>query len=337
MASGRIRRTARRGIVAAVLGWLGVAVTAVVMAPGASAADSATVRIDDVTPPAVSVDADGTVTFVNAIGPDTVSVRLPIVGGASATVHRDVAVTFFGDKRSLATGRSTSWTFPKTTTGSITYTVRIVPESGLTTAVADQVVKAVKATLKDGGAPVTVPYVVQTILPDLPNLPSVNVPELPSVEVPDLPVDAPVGGGDDTNGGDTGGGGTAERPAPLDAEQYTYGDGGAAPQMQATDSGADRAFDPSRFRSTGGSAGAGDGGTGSGSGGLAGSYDGASVPVFGRLDGMNGIGGDAGEELAGSAATAPALPAAALAAVIAMATATAALVRTHQARRSSRR
>jgi hypothetical protein len=347
MADGRIRRSARRGIAAAVLGWLCAAAASVVLAPGASAASSVTVTIDDVTPPVASVDADGRVTFINAIKPDTVSVSVPALGllpaqKATATVYRDVAVTFFGDERTLATGKSTSWTFPKTTRGSITYTFRIVPQSGLPAAVADQVVPLVRTTLEDDGAPVTVPYVVQTILPDLPNLPSVNVPELPAIEVPDvsgcgdLPtVDDPVGGGNDTTGG-PGGGGSADGPRSIDGDLYTYGDA-AAPQMNAVDSGAARAFDPSRLASSTGSADAPSrSGGGSGAGGLAGAYDGASVPVFGELAGVDGLDDQSVDEVA-SGSTAPGLPASALAAVIALAAVTAALVRTASAQRASRR
>ena len=352
MADGRIRRNARRGIAAAVLGWLCVAAASVVLAPGASADDSVSVTIDDVTPPLASVDAGGRVTFVNAIKADTVSVSVPSIGvlpaqKASATVHRDVAVTFFGDKRTLTTGKSTAWTFPQTTNGSITYTFRIVPQSGLAAPVADQVVSLVRATLDGGGTPVTVPYVVQTILPDLPNVPSVGVPELPAIEVPDPtggqpPVDDPVArpDDDDTTGGNGAGdgGGSGDGPESIDGDIYSYGNG-ASPQMKAVDSAAARAFDPAGFAPSAGSAGAATSGAGGG-GGVAGAYDGASVPVFGQLAGIDGTSLDdeaAGEELATSGAGAPAMPAAALAAVIALATATAALVRTHQDRRTSRR
>ena len=109
--------------------------------------------------------------------------------------------------------------------------------------------------------------------------------------------------------------------------------------MSPADAGAAAAFDPSRFSAGSDSFGSG-GGSGSGSGGLPGGYDGASVPVFGELAGLNGAELDeesSGEELASSAATAQTLPAAALAAVVALATATAALVRTHQAQRTSKR
>ena len=344
MAGGRIRRSARRGIAAAALGWLGVAAVSVVMAPGASADSSVTVTIDDVTPPLASVDPGGKVTFVNAIKSDTASVSVPALGllpaqKASATVYRDVAVTFFGDERKLATGKSTSWTFPQTTNGSITYTFRIVPESGLAAPVADQVVALVKKTLDNGGTPVEVPYVVQTIAPDLPNLPSVNVPELPSIEVPDVTggdqpeVEVPVPGGEDGTTGGGGGGGSVTGPDPIDGDIYTYGDG-SAPQGGALDSAASRAFDPSRFGSSSGSAGGSSGGSFvGGGGGTAGTYDGASVPVFGQLAGVDGESLDDRSAEQAAPGTGQALPAAALAAVVALATVVAGLVNTHRAAR----
>src|SRR5215207_7862190 len=97
MATGRIRRSARRGLAAAVLGWLGVAAFSVLMAPSASAAPSATVEIRNFTPPAASVDKGGTVTFVNQIpAQNKGGITIPLVGSLSATVHTDVAVNFFG-------------------------------------------------------------------------------------------------------------------------------------------------------------------------------------------------------------------------------------------------
>jgi hypothetical protein len=349
MVTGRIRRSARRGIAAAVLGWLCVAAASVVLAPSASAAPSATVEIRNVTPPAASVDKGGTVTFVNKIpAQNKGGISIPLVGSVSATVFTDVSVAFFGQTRTLATDQSAKWTFDApATTGTITYTYRIVPQSGLAAGVADQVVDRVAATLP--ALPAPTPYVVQTIAPDLPNAPSVNVPQLPTIEVPDptgggAPIETPVdpGTGEGATGGGGGGVGPATGPDPIDGDIYTYGAGGAAPQMKAIDSAAARAFDPARFTPTGGSADAlAAGGSGAGGGGgVAGSYDGASVPVFGQLAGLDGAQLDdqaAGEELATSGATAQTLPAAALAAVIALATATAALVRTHQAHRTARR
>src|SRR5438270_14036580 len=74
MVSGRIRRSARRGVAAAVLGWLGVAALSVAMAPAATAASAYTVHITDLTPPVASVDQGGKVTFINEIPDKTVQV-----------------------------------------------------------------------------------------------------------------------------------------------------------------------------------------------------------------------------------------------------------------------
>src|SRR5690349_14515299 len=133
MATGRIRRRAWRGIAVAVLGWLCAAVAAVLLAPTASAAPSATIEIRNVTPPAASVDAGGTVTFVNKIpAANKGGVSMPPVGSFSATVYTDVAVTFFGQRRPLQLNQSASWTFKNpATTGTIEYTYRIVPQAGL--------------------------------------------------------------------------------------------------------------------------------------------------------------------------------------------------------------
>ena len=347
MASGRIRRSARRGIAVAVLGWLAVAAFSVLMAPSASAAPSATVTIQNVTPPAVSVDQGGTVTFVNGIpAQNKGGISIPLAGTFSATVYTDVAVNFFGENRPLQPGQSTAWTFnDAATTGTITYTYRIVPQSGLAAAVANQVVNTVAASLPP--LPVPTPYVVQTILPDVPNLPGANIPQLPTVTVP-LPsapevVDpnnptVPVDPTDPTNPG--GPAPTGPAPEGIPGSQYNYDIGGGAPNLSPVDTAAAAAFDPSRFFVPGESLGGVDGGSGSGegAGGTTGNYDGAAVPVFGQLAGLDSAALDeeaaAQSEAAGGSA--PALPAAALAAVVALAAVTAALVRTHQAQRESR-
>ena len=347
MATGRIRRSARRGIAAAVLGWLGVALFAILLAPGASAAPSATVEIRNVTPPAVSVDKGGTVTFVNAIpAQNKGGISIPLVGSVSATVHTDVAVSFFGQNRPLQTGQSTAWTFnDPATTGTITYTYRIVPQAGLAADVANQVVNTVASQLP--ALPAPTPYVVQTIV-QTPPLPSVNLPQLPQVQVQVPPLPGTGGTPTDPNTGlPVPGGTTGTNPTPTGGtvpapgSGYTYDTGIGAPRLSPSDIGAAAAFDPSRYfvpgSSLGGADRAGSGASG-GAGGLPGSYDGASVPVFGQLAGLDGSGLD--EESAATAsnssATAPALPAAALAAVVALAAVTAALVRTHQASRARR-
>jgi hypothetical protein len=346
METGRIRRSARRGIAVAVLGWLGVATASVLMAPGASAAPNATVEIRTVTPPAVSVDKGGQVTFVNKIDSYSTGIDLGLVGSFTATVNTDVSVTFFGQKRDLTAGRSTAWTFDDpATTGTITYTYRIVPQAGLAAAVANQVVAGVAAALP--ALPAPTPSVVQTLVP-LPNLPSANLPQLPQVSVPlppvpgaqpppvDAPVVPPVDGGSVTQPPAAGG-----PPAEgIPGTQYTYETGAGAAQMAPADTVAASAFDPSRYyvpgRSLGGPDRA-DGVAGSGSGGVAGSYDGASVPVFGQLAGLDDAAlDDRSAEEAAAESPAPTLPAAALAAVVALAAVFAALVRTHQASRAPR-
>ena len=340
MATGRIRRSARRGIAAAMLGWLGIVGAAVVMAPGASAAPSATIEIRNVTPPAASVDPGGRVTFVNKIPAENRGgISAPLVGSVSATVFTDVSVTFFGQRRDLQPEQSAAWNFSApATTGQIAYTYRIVPEAGLTATVANQVINTVAGQLP--ALPAPIPYVVQTLAPGVPNLPSVNIPQLPTVTVPPLPgsgtppqppltpgpedppVDQPGGGGPTLAG--------ASGPA------YTYGSGAGVPRMAPSDVAAAAAFDPNRFYVPDKSLGGVDR---AGSGGMAGSYDGASVPVFGQLAGLDGSSLDesaAAEEAAASSPGAQTLPAAALAAVVALVAVTAALVRTHQASRSSR-
>ena len=349
MATGRIRRSARRGLSVAVLGWLGVAAFSVLMAPSATAAPSATVEIRNVTPPAASVDKGGTVTFVNQIpAQNKGGIDLgPLVGTFSATVYTDVAVNFFGQNRGLQTGQSTAWTFnDPATNGTITYTYRIVPQAGLTAAVANQVVNTVASQLP--ALPAPVPYVVQTIAPAVPNLPSVNLPQLPQVSVPALPLPggtAPIPGAPPatipgTPPGETQPGGPAPQGLPGG---YQYDPGIGAARLSPSSVAAAAAFDPSRYYVPGSSLGGPDrndnGGSANGSGGVAGGYDGASVPVFGQLAGLDGSGLDeqnAQEAASSSANGSPALPAAALAAVVALAAVTAALVRTHQASRSSK-
>jgi hypothetical protein len=337
MATGRIHRSARRGIAAAMLGWLGVAGAAVLLAPAASAAATATVEIRTATPPATSVDAGGTVTFVNKVDSYATGANLGALGSFGATVNTDVSVTFFGQRRDLQVNQSAAWTFSApVTTGQITYTYRIVPAAGTPAAVANQVVGTVAAGLP--ALPAPTPHVVQTLAPAVPNLPSKNLPPLPQVDVPlppgsPPPVQGPGPGPEDDPPADPDGDGTVD--SGLAGIGYTYGDGGGAPRMSPSDAVAAAAFDPSRFYVPGRSLGGADR---AGSGGMAGSYDGASVPVFGQLAGLDGTALDeeSAEEAAASGPAAQTLPAAALAAVVALAAVTASLVRTHQASRASR-
>jgi hypothetical protein len=342
METGRIRRSARRGLAVAVLGWLAVAAMAVLAAPSASAAPQETVEIMNFTPPVKSVDKGGQITFVNKIpAQNRGGISISPLVSVSATIYTDVSVTFFGQKKDLQTDQAAAWKFTDpATAGSITYTYRIVPQAGLAAAVASQVVNTVAASLPP--APVNVPYVVETLVP-LPTLPGVNVPQLPqvNVQVPTLPggpgtPTPPV----DPPGGPTPGGPTSPPVNGIDGNQYTYTTGGVGPQLSPANVAAASAFDPSRLTLAGSSAGGSGSGTGSsgGSGGLAGGYDGAAVPVFGQLAGLDGSALDdrSAQRDASSATPAQTLPAAALAAVVALAAVTAALVRTHQASRASR-
>jgi hypothetical protein len=342
MATGRIRRSARRGIAVAVLGWLAVAAMAVLGTPSASAAPQETVEIMNFTPPVKSVDKGGQITFVNKIPTQNRGgIALSPLITASATIYTDVSVTFFGQKKDLQFGQSAAWAFnDPATAGSITYTYRIVPNVTLAAPLVTQLVNTVAASLPP--APVNVPYVVETLVP-LPTLPGVNLPQLPqvNVQVPTLPGTTtptpPVGG---VTAPPAAGGTTPTPVAGIGGNQYTYETGGVGTQLAPAGVAAGPAFDPSRLAlAGGGSSGSGRGSSGStGSGGLAGGYDGASVPVFGQLAGLNGSGLDdkSATRDASSATPAQTLPAAALAAVVALAAVTAALVRTHQASRASR-
>lgn len=343
MATGRIRRNAGRGLAVAVLGWLCAAAAAVVLAPTASAAPAATIEIRNVTPPAASVDSGGTVTFVNRIpAQNKGGISVPPVGSVSAIVFTDVAVTFYGERRPLLLDQSTAWPFTDpATTGTIEYTYRIVPQAGLPAPVATQVINTVAASLPP--LPVPAPYVVQTIAPAVPNLPSVNLPQLPQVTVP-LPDVLPGGtpGALPTPGAGPTQQTPGQRPVPQGIAGTPYEYTVDAPQQVVpVNAAAAAAFDPSRYYVPGQSIGrrdAGSGGSIGGSGGQPGSYDGASVPVFGQLAGLNNAALDqqAAERAAAAGRAAQTLPAAALVAVLALAAVTAALVRTHQATRSPR-
>jgi hypothetical protein len=349
MSSGRIRRSARRGLAVAVLGWLGVAALSVLTASSASAAPRETVEIMNFTPPVKSVDKGGAITFVNKIpAQNKGGISIPLVGSVSATVFTDVSVTFSGQKKDLQTDQSASWTFnDPATAGSITYTYRIVPQAGLAAAVANQVVNTVAAGLPP--APVNVPYVVETLVP-LPTLPGANLPQLPQVNVPvpslpNLPGAQPGTVVPVTPAGPVGATPPAAAPGGstvpgFDGPQYQYETGGVGPQLSPANAVAASAFDPSRYYVAATSL---DGvnrsnGSSSGAGGVAGTYDGASVPIFGQLGGLDGnaLDDQSAQKTAATSTAAQTLPAAALAAVVALAAVTAALVRTHQASRARR-
>jgi hypothetical protein len=336
MRNGVIRRTARRSVAVAVLGWLAALGGSVLVAPTASADPAVTVAIRDLTPPVVSVDANGTVTFVNEIQDKPVQ-----VGGAggllpslvNVTVHTDVTLRLPSGTKPLPAGVSVSEKFAQScVTCSITYTYRMDSGSSLTAAVTGAVTKALPPL------PVPSPFVVNTLLP-LPNLPSANLPQLPQVNVPvpgaqPLPVPTPPGA--QPQPGDLPAAAPANDPAvPPAGTSYSYGTPTGTAQMVPTGD-AGGAFDVSQFAVPG----RGYVGTTSGSGGVAGNYDGATVPTFGQLAGLGRPLADdgAGVDVAADSAdlSSPALSVPALLAVIALAGASSALVRSHRAQRASR-
>jgi hypothetical protein len=339
MAHGRIRRSARRGIAVAVLGWLSVAAASVVLANPASAAPAVTVPIRDLTPPVVSVDGGGSVTFVNEIQDKTVQVGggglLPTL--VSVTAKTEVTLGLPSGKKPLPPGASVTEKFDRTClTCSITYTYKLQSNASLTSFLTDTVLGLLPPL------PAPTPFVVNTLVP-LPNLPGINIPQLPPLTLP-----APPAGVVPTPAPNTPGQPAPSGPVPAPAaaptvegtpgSQYSYPLGGGVAQLNPGAGAAAAAFDPSRFRpAVSGSLTR--GGTGGGSGGLPGTYDGATVPVFGQLAGLDGgtaLDEESAEQATASSATpSTTLPAAALAAVVALAAVSAALVRTHQASRAS--
>src|SRR3954452_6481775 len=365
MATGRIKRSARRGLAAIVLGWLAILVGSVLLAPSASADSQVDFPIRDLTPPLVSVDAGGTVTFSNLIQDKPVQVGgdglLPSL--VTVVVHTDVTLGVPSGAHPLQGGKNPAdrWTetFPSSCVGcTITYTYRVtVPDSSIVGGVLDTVTGQAIAAMPQNqvvsynGQQTTVtigvptPFVVNTLLP-LPNLPSVNLPQVPqvTVQVPQLGgAPTPQAGtvpGTQTVTTTTTTTTTGTTPQIVPGTQYTYDTGAGAPQMAPVDTAAAAAFDPSRFFVPGQSVGTPDGSSSTGgAGGVAGQYDGASVPVFGQLAGLNGSDLEEADSAAAApgSASAPALPVPALAAVVALAAVTAALVRTPQAHRAAQR
>jgi hypothetical protein len=334
MRNGGIRRTARRSVAVAVLGWLTALGGSVLVAPAASADPAVTVAIRDLTPPVVSVDANGSVTFVNQIADKPVQ-----VGGAggllpalvNVTVHTDVTLRLPSGTKPLPAGASVTEKFAQScVTCAITYTYRMESGSSLTGAVTDAVTKLLPPL------PAPSPLVVNTLVP-LPNLPGVNLPNLPqiNVPVPNSAVPTPLPPTDGPGGQSGGPTPPATDPAvpSVGGHDYTYGAPTGAAQLAPTGD-AGGAFDPSRFYVPG----RGTVGMDSGGGGLPGSYDGATVPTFGQLAGLGNRLDENGEDVAVASDAAslaqPGLTIPALLAVIALAGTSSALVRARRAQRS---
>lgn len=361
MATGRIRRSARRGLAAAVLGWVGVAAASVLAAPPASAASSYVVHIKDLTPPVASVDRNGTVRFIDEIPDKTVSVSIGpggILGGVTlvnVTAKTQVTLTLPSGNHPLEPTTDpahptslTAWdeVFHATcVTCKITYRYELSSGSSLTAAISDAAISKLPKL------PVPTPFVVNTLVP-LPNVPSVSLPKLPQIVVPgtftgllpklpNLPVPkvpaVPKGG---TVFPKTPAAGVPT-VAGIPGNVYSYLSADGSPQLVPAGSVAAPGFDSSRYFGTGaGSAGSGSASAGSGIGsagsGGGSASNGVSVPVYPQ-QGATPVSG-----LATDSASQPApvgtrtFPPIALVAVLVLGAATVALVRTFRASRSTR-
>ncbi|MCU1605874.1 MAG: exported protein of unknown function [Modestobacter sp.] len=324
---GQIRRTAGRALALALAGWVLAMGGSVLLAPSASAEPAVTVAIRDLTPPLVSVDAGGSVTFVNQIADKPVQVGgglLPTL--VNVTAHTDVTLKVPSGTKPLPAGASVTETFAATCVGcTITYTYRLQSSASLTSAVTDAALKMLPPL------PAPTPFVVNTLVP-LPNLPSLNLPRVPAVTVP-----APSGPTPQVPQVPTPAAPAPHPPAPgsgapadggaqtVNGTPYSYGTSGGAAQLAPTASSAVSALASSYL--PGQAMGRRDA---TGSGGVVGDYDGASVPVFGQLAGLDtavtGQDGAVSPDAAGTAAgTGLSVPA--LLAFIALAGASSALVR----------
>jgi hypothetical protein len=255
MARGRFRRR----VLAVAVAVLGATVGAVLLAPAAGAAPTATVEIEDLTPPLVSVDAGGSVTFTNRIEDKSVQVGgggglLPSL--VTVDVHTDVTLGLPSGQHALQEDQQWVETFPQTcATCTITYTYRAtVPGGSLTGAALGSVLgKAVaglpqQQTVQYDGTQLVVtvgvptPFLVNTLVP-LPDLPGVDLPRLPEVQVPvpSLPAVPSVPGGT-TFLRQTTTTTTTTRQG-IAGQQYSYLTGGGVPGMKPQRGGT-AAFDP---------------------------------------------------------------------------------------------
>src|SRR4051794_17550351 len=201
MASGPMAAGARRSIAVLVLGWLAAVAGVVLLAPAANAGTSVT--IGKAAPAPVTVNSGETVTFVNGIPMLTVTV--PGVVPATATVATNVILGGPCGGHTLAPGASYSQTFTQTSTCSISYAYSV---QGATLA-------AVQALLPPLPSPTSL---LVTVVQAGTNPGGSAPPPAPApapapggggVPAP-APAPGPIGGGGSggTSGGGTGGGGT---------------------------------------------------------------------------------------------------------------------------------
>lgn len=346
MATGRIRRSARRGLAAAALGWVGVAAASVIAAPPAAAASNAVVEIKDLTPPVVSVDTNGTVRFIDEIPDKTVSVSVGpggVLGGVSlvdVTAKTQVTLTLPSGDHPLEPTTDpahptslTAWdeVFHSTcVTCKITYRYELSSGTSMTAALSDAAIKALPPL------PVPTPFVVNTLVP-LPNVPSVGLPKLPQIVLPGVTGILPTVPLPKAPALPQGGTVFPKAPSPrvptiagVPGNVYSYLSADGTPQLAPAGSVAQPGFDASRYFGTSGGA-AGSGGT-AGSG-TAGTHSGVTVPVYPQQGAkpVSGLATDSAQQAAPAASRA--YPAITLAALLVLGTGIG-LVRTFRARSS---
>lgn len=341
MGMGRTARTARRGLIALVLGWLAALVIGVLLATTASA--GTTVTIGKTAPAPLTLHPGDPVTFVNGIAP--LPVTVPGVVPVQATVLTNETLGGPCGGHTLAPGASYSQTFTQTGTCSISYAYSV---QGATLA-------TVQALLPPLPSPtsliVTVVQAVTSAVSSPAPPPPAPVPAPAPAPGGGVPAPAPGGGAVGGSGGGAGGsgsgtgggttvvsGGSGSPAGAVGAPSGSAGAPSGTSMSTPADTAASSAFDPARFKAASGFRSAGE--SGPGSGGLPAGYDGAAVPVFGQLAGLDdpklSNGAPAAAPASAAGGSAPALPAAALAAVVALSGVIAALVRTHLAARSVR-
>ena len=232
----------------------------------AVAASSVTVVISQVTTPvAVSVDAGGTVTWINSI-----PARTDLLGVTLAT---DVTLAVPSGSHKIAPGASWSEVFyTSCLTCTITYKYRVT-------------VGILPPLVALPALPASLPMVVNTIVP-LPNVPvpPVNVPSVTTPAIPGVPTTPGVPGAEVPPGSVPGappgtpGGPVVGTPSGGANAGATVGEqimpSGSGPLIL----GAPNGFEQRR----GGATGPYGNGTGTGIG----TYDGARAPIFGILDGL---------------------------------------------------
>lgn len=231
--------------------------------PSASADPAVNVYIRDLTPPAVSVDANGTVTFINQIADKTLSVGVAPLASVSVVLHTDVTVNVPSGPHTIQPSAAAPAGQPQPTAKDLK------PEQSWTERFAQSCVTCTisYAYRVDGGIsvaqvlsqypnlqlpPAPTPFVVNTILP-LPNLPGVNLPNLPNINI-NLPGQLPGVPNGTTLPGQSGLTTTTTTTTtttrqPLNAPIAQYNKNGV--EMAPSGGGAVPAFDPSRVGSSG--------------------------------------------------------------------------------------